>query len=289
MREVRPDIACINCDGPIAAPKRPYLFCSERCRDTADYVRYHRRVLADGRIRREDVAEAVRIKKAFVLGGGYPAKDRALPGDQRAAIFARDQGPCYKCGGPGNEIDHTFEHRDRDLNDSSNLRVICSECHRRKTIETALRPISEIEDPEVRKRLEAFSEELDRRVHAKKPLLSCDCEKNWADRWRKIGEERITGKLFAGPNTGPFVVSYDPKERNWIVLQVQEGTIFDDGTLVDEYLSDCYLDPCRTWEEAMEVATLLFDGLCEDPLSAFLAGSPARSETYDGCSSTSPG
>src|SRR5438270_12357859 len=165
--EVHPHIACINCDGPIADPKPPYLFCSEWCRQIADYVRYHRRILKDGRVNDPEVMEALRIKRAFVVSGGYDAKGRELKPEVRALIIQRDKGLCYVCGQPGNEIDHTFEHKEVDKNDPMNLRLICHKCHIEKT-EKGLRAISEIEDDEERQRLEALSKELKERVHARK-------------------------------------------------------------------------------------------------------------------------
>jgi hypothetical protein len=68
---------CANC-GQSALPASP-LFCSEVCSQTAKLVRYARRKVLDGTVDRPDIAEAIQIRLALILGGGYPAKARTIP------------------------------------------------------------------------------------------------------------------------------------------------------------------------------------------------------------------
>ena len=123
---------CLNCDEEVTlgtAPDKPYkLYCSEGCSQEAELVRYARRRTKDGRIHEPDVAEAIRIRLAHVMAGGYPKQARRIPPKIRAAVTARDNGQCRACGGSGTEIDH--------INGSSqaleNLQLLCDPCHNKK-------------------------------------------------------------------------------------------------------------------------------------------------------------
>jgi 5-methylcytosine-specific restriction endonuclease McrA len=144
-------------------------------------VRYARAVLRDERIQQRDVQEAVRIRIASVLGGGYPAGERRLPEDQRQAIFVRDGGRCRLCGAEATEIDHVGAPVDRDINHPDNLQALCSSCHRKKTL-AMHRPLRTEEE---RERAAA----LKTRIAAQLPLRPCDVP-DWADRWRSVAAQR---------------------------------------------------------------------------------------------------
>jgi 5-methylcytosine-specific restriction endonuclease McrA len=166
---------CANCDGPIAIDNRG-LFCSEACHQMASYVRYARRVARDPARRDDpDVAEALRIRLAFVLGGGYPAAERKLTDAARAAVVDRDSGRCQNCGGPGDQVDHI----DGSSNDMSNLQLLCDRCHRQKTTSnfTPAGPEATLLAIE----LQAT------RVAPDQPARPCDDEVRWTveSRWRK--------------------------------------------------------------------------------------------------------
>jgi 5-methylcytosine-specific restriction endonuclease McrA len=85
-------------------------------------VRYHRSCKEDGRIKLPDVAEALRIRRAHILAGGYSERLRRLPDSIRKAVITRDKGKCRKCGKPGNQIDHIHG----DSCDLSNLQLLCA-------------------------------------------------------------------------------------------------------------------------------------------------------------------
>jgi 5-methylcytosine-specific restriction endonuclease McrA len=170
---------CFNCDAEVPARS---LFCSELCRQTAKVVRYGRAVHADGRIKRADVEEALKIKVASVLGGGYPADERRLSAEQRQAVFDRDEGKCQVCGGPATEIDHIDPMVGGDMNRPGNLQALCNECHRRKTI-AGHHPI-ETEDEFLR------ATELLSRIRSPEPLRDCD-DPDWSSRWRALRKERL--------------------------------------------------------------------------------------------------
>ena len=68
---------CANCDSPEITLQTP-LFCSQQCRKAAELVRYVRGCRRDGRDQLADVQEAMRMRLAMVLGGGYPERQRAF-------------------------------------------------------------------------------------------------------------------------------------------------------------------------------------------------------------------
>ena len=80
---------CANCSSAI---QEATVYCSQVCAQSAEWVRYSRRCRVDGRDERADVIEALRIRLALVLGGGYDKITRKLPDSVRKAITERDQG-----------------------------------------------------------------------------------------------------------------------------------------------------------------------------------------------------
>src|SRR5215210_7111741 len=117
---------CPNCDQPILEGK---LYCSEICSQEAHFVRYVRRCHQDGRDQQPDVREAIDIKLAMILSGGYPEQERRLTDSIRKAVIERDKGCCQKCGQPGDQIDHIRGNSD----DMKNLQLLCRTCHNQKT------------------------------------------------------------------------------------------------------------------------------------------------------------
>ncbi len=73
---------------------------------TAETVRYWRKVLRDGRIEKPDVRQSLSTRVAFLLAGGYHREARILSRSTRQAIWTRDSARCQSCGEPGEEIDH---------------------------------------------------------------------------------------------------------------------------------------------------------------------------------------
>ena len=79
-----PQFMCVNCGKSISWKRRIKLFCSDLCKDEAKYVRYYRRCQNDGRISRPDIQEALQIRKAHLISGGYPYKERILTKEIRS-------------------------------------------------------------------------------------------------------------------------------------------------------------------------------------------------------------
>jgi 5-methylcytosine-specific restriction endonuclease McrA len=176
---------CVNCDQPVGVDA---LYCGELCRQAAKTIRYARAVIADGRIRDPEVAEAVQIRLASVLGGGYAERERRLTPDQRLEIFERDDWTCRVCGGKAEQIDHIGKGNG-DINEPANLQAICGGCHNAKTKESH-RPIA---TPEQRERADA----LKRRIDAETPLRECD-RADWDAIWRGLLKGRRATSLKEG-------------------------------------------------------------------------------------------
>jgi 5-methylcytosine-specific restriction endonuclease McrA len=173
----QPPFPCANCDKPV---KKPSLFCTDLCTEEARYVRYYRACNSDGRSQRADVQEALQIRLAMILGGGYPGRERALSQTVRQTIIARDGGKCRMCGQPANQIDHI---RGND-NDLANLQLLCVTCHNAKTVGGFV-PIT----PETHPEAWAKTESLYARVLAPVPLRACDAPE-WNSRWRLLLSQR---------------------------------------------------------------------------------------------------
>src|SRR5262249_45709269 len=145
----------------------PKLYCSDACKQEAKFVRYVRGCRQDGRDQQPDVQEAIQIRRAMILGGGYPEQERRLPESIRNAVIKRDGGRCKKCGKPGTQIDHI----DGNSNEMKNLQLLCHSCHNEKT-KAAFVPITLESFPEVWSK----EETLDRRIESRSPLRLCDAE-----------------------------------------------------------------------------------------------------------------
>lgn len=173
-----PTFPCLNCDRPTApVGGQARLYCSEACSEEAKTVRYVRGCIRDGRIERPDIQEAVRIRLAMVIGGGYPEQERRVSASLRKAVIARDGGRCKLCGQPGTDIDHI----EGSGNEIENLQLLCRSCHNKKTI-SGLVPIS----PEHKEK----ANELRTRIRNVKPLRCCDDDEHWTTLYPQIQSER---------------------------------------------------------------------------------------------------
>ncbi len=185
-------LPCLNCDRLLSREcGHPYMYCSERCSQTAHYVRRARRCERDGRVDRQDVRDALQIQRAMVLSGGYPKKERHIPKKLRDEVYARYEGRCARCGEAGTEIDHI----EGSSNSLKNLQLLCHHCHTDKT-KGRLGPITDLE-PAMREIVENRETELDERIDAKRPLRPCDDDLNWDDTWREIARGRSATALAA--------------------------------------------------------------------------------------------
>lgn len=169
---------CANCDAKLEMENQA-LFCGEFCRQVADFVRYSRGVFRDSaRANDPEVIEAIRVRMAILIGGGYPTGARHLSTEQRATIIDRDGGKCLECGAPANEIDHIAG----SSADPSNLQLLCHECHMTKT-KSSFVPASEMQ--------KAWAKNLwDTRICPDAPLRLSDDTERWGKEWRALKRER---------------------------------------------------------------------------------------------------
>ena len=114
------EFSCLNCDGMLVATDNPKLFCSDKCQQEAAFVRYFRSCKRDGKLNQPDIQEALKIKMAHILGGGYKTSERRLPLSIRQKIYERDNRTCQKCGQPATDIDHISGSSD----DLENLQML---------------------------------------------------------------------------------------------------------------------------------------------------------------------
>ncbi|MGJ4748152.1 hypothetical protein ACQV5M_17465, partial [Leptospira sp. SA-E8] len=112
---------CVNCDKDIPWERLYKIFCSELCQEEAKYVRYHRKVIAEGRDKDPDIAAAIEVKRISIISGGYSTKDRKVPESLRAQVFKLSKNRCAICGKLGREVDHIKG----SSNDIENLQLLC--------------------------------------------------------------------------------------------------------------------------------------------------------------------
>lgn len=169
---------CANCGQDSGENK---LFCSPFCRQLPELVRYLRNILADNRVEREDVQQAVGIRLLMLTAGGYDEQGRRLTAKQREEILQRDCRRCRICGAPATEIDHICG----SSNEPSNLRAVCAACNRAE----ASKNVAEA-DPERAEQINRMYSEIASRVAAPIPLQVCDDQEHWNEWQRAIMNAR---------------------------------------------------------------------------------------------------
>jgi len=177
------EFSCLNCDGILIATDKPKLFCSDKCQQEARFVRYFRSCKRDGRVNQPDVREALEIKMAHSLGGGYQANERRLPLSTRQKVYERDNRTCQKCGQPATDIDH-IQGGDDNL---ENLQMLCRDCHNQKTTANFVQLTPGVEGYEEKR---AKIDGLRVRTDSEIPERICDDEEKWKSLWRGLMSER---------------------------------------------------------------------------------------------------
>lgn len=171
---------CVNCGRSFRGKRSDTPFCGLQCKGEAKAVRYAR-----GKHREypsgppEDIKEAMRMKVAHALGGGYDSAARRLTQETRDVIIERDGGLCVLCGQAGTEIDH-IEGPSSDL---SNLRLLCRDCHLTVTHAHFI-PVTD-------EATKGRRDWLLTRITVPEPLLACDGEA-WSSAWRQWTKDNGT-------------------------------------------------------------------------------------------------
>lgn|GEM_PF-2189132 len=176
---------CLNCDDAGVTIAKP-LYCSEMCQQMAGTIRYVRACRRDGRIFRPDVKEAIQMRVAQTVAGGYPTKDRRIPDDLRRTVMEGANGQCQKCGRDFDPDDAdaiaTIQHMDGSSSEPSNLQAWCRRCNMADAQSRFVR----IADGSPESRAIA---EMKTRWESTVPLRPCDDDERWKDVWQKMAKE----------------------------------------------------------------------------------------------------
>lgn len=172
--------SCANCDSFAVTLNAP-VYCSSRCRQAAELVRYVRACRRDGRDELPDVKEAIQIRTAMVLGGGYAERERRVPPEIREIVFRRSGGLCESCGqlmdfdrSTGNAgAVATIQHVVGCSNDASNLKAFCRGCN----MGDAKKKFVAVEPGSNEAKL---AKELGVRWSSPVPLRLCDDDQQWS-------------------------------------------------------------------------------------------------------------
>jgi hypothetical protein len=138
--------------------------------------------MSDGRVNQPDVKDALLIRMAHILSGGYRENERRLRPSGRRAVIERDKGLCQECGQLGTDIDHI----DGNSNELENLQLLCKPCHNKKTKSKLVPLPSKEEGAEI----EAKRVSLLFRANSLTPQRGCDDEENWLTFNRQVISER---------------------------------------------------------------------------------------------------
>ena len=158
-----------------------------------------------------DVQDAIRIKMAMVLGGGYPETARALSDDLRATVYERAEWLCENCGAvlrctqrrsENGRLERTFfrlsdaepaepdldavatvQHCHGSSNDLADRKAFCKRCNNADA-ENKVLPLP-ADSPQATIRREVIA-----RWEASTPLRLCD-DVNWKTQWRSIRKQAL--------------------------------------------------------------------------------------------------
>lgn len=202
--------ACANCESLTVTVKNP-LWCSSACHQAAKLVRYVRARRAEGTHQRPDIVEAIEMKMAHVLAGGYPETERRVPAAVRAEVFRRAGGRCQNCGRPlalefstlSSGALFTIQHVAGDSNSISNLRALCRRCNMADARTNFVRV-------HPRSLHAARAAELEARWLSPEPLRLCDDHTQWASVWRhkkrearEVVRSRLSSAISPYPDDKP--------------------------------------------------------------------------------------
>lgn len=183
LREPGNSNRCVNCGDtlnwdPLPSPSHwRWLFCTQLCQQEAKYVRYFRSTARAGRQTDPGVLRELHMKRAHILGGGYPAEERRLSQVERDLVVERDGGRCVICREPGQEIDHVAPLEAPALNAPANLQLLCQACHLIKTRRNLV-PL----DPDDAESAATLAR-LDARCRSVPPSSFVDDDQQW-ESWR---------------------------------------------------------------------------------------------------------
>lgn len=174
VRMTWPATACPGCGEAVRLDRSPY--CGESCREKAGFVRQCRAMIERGLPPNDDRRQMLSQVLWGMLGGGYPHRLLEIPGRTIEKVLERDEGRCYACRGPADQVEHLRTACNRPIN----LAAVCARC--RRTCDYMDAQFLERND------VIANLRELGARSTAEQPLRRCDDPVNWD--WRAFLRER---------------------------------------------------------------------------------------------------
>lgn len=175
--------SCVRCgEDRDVFSRSPY--CSAYCKSYAKDIRYLRRKIKTGDIARPDIQEAVHLRLAHLVAGGYDSDARRLSPEVRAEVLSFDGGRCQSCkSAPATEVDHIAGPSE----DRTNLQGLCAPCHHAKTAQS-FQPMTEA-DKVVRDEFFSF-------VFDDEPHVDAYDEEHW-DKELRLQYSRLARELAA--------------------------------------------------------------------------------------------
>jgi hypothetical protein len=174
----QPVVECLECGAAIALTNRAKFYCSLVCHQTLKTIHYARATVADGRFQRDPtIAEALDVRIAYILAGGYHEVERRVSPALRAQVFERDGYKCVLCGAPATQIDHIAG----DANTPENLRASCGACN------LGLAQAHLVPAPPDKA---AIADRIWERIFAPTPLFERDDEIAWPETQKRLMAER---------------------------------------------------------------------------------------------------
>ena len=178
------DFPCVNCDGPIPWVRKK-VYCTPFCREQAKHIRWVRSTIERGVWEDPEIAEARLIRIAHLNSGGYMPLGRRISIESRYAIYEKYNDLCASCG--VNALNGEIDHISGSSNSLDNLQLLCSKCHREKTLAN-IHPIPE--DSLRRKEIKILHDEIRARINSPKPIRDCDNHLSWSEKALEITKAR---------------------------------------------------------------------------------------------------
>ncbi|MCW2904136.1 MAG: endonuclease [Streptosporangiaceae bacterium] len=204
---------CANCDATLDHDGRPdRLFCGPRCRSHASDVRYFRRCRRERRDADPLVRQALAVRLAHVVGGGYDSEARRVPPRLRAEVLASNNGLCVACN---QRVAEEVDHIDGSSSARENLQGLCASCHHAKTA-ARMRPMG-------RDQL-AARDRFILRVESEPPQRACDDDLYWDE-----DQPRLREKAQAWFWSDAEEIELTPAMRTALGLPAAEGSEFGDS------------------------------------------------------------
>jgi endogenous inhibitor of DNA gyrase (YacG/DUF329 family) len=171
---------CFNCSKPTTHPRG--LFCSERCRQIGELMRWGRRKIKENTFDRPDVVLAFEARRSQLVFGFYDKRARKVSDETRQQLLLRSKGRCERCQRKFTD-DRLRQFTVQHTKDDQGLRLEawCWSCNMDHALGTVV-PLT----PEEAEFVRLF----DARLYSSDPILPCDDEVRWPQIFRELQGSR---------------------------------------------------------------------------------------------------